>query len=128
MTNLLGLLGMMGSLLWGFHLAAGLGAYIDITAIVLVLGGAVMFAVATGGLKQSLDSALEKFGIGAIYFGWLGFLIGLVAIFQNIDAISDEGVLDVTALGAAMSIATLTILYGYINAWVLVPALKVLNG
>ena len=128
MTNLLGLLGMMGSLLWGFHLAAGLGAYIDITAIVLVLGGAVMFAVTTGGLKQSLDSALEKFGIGAIYFGWLGFLIGLVAIFQNIDAISDEGVLDVTALGAAMGIATLTILYGYMNAWVLVPALKVLNG
>ena len=128
MTNLLGLLGMMGLLLWGFNLASGVGAYIDIEAVVLVLGGAVMFAVATGGLKQSLDSALEKFGIGAIYFGWLGFLIGLVAIFQNIDAISDEGVLDVTALGAAMSIATLTILYGYINAWVLVPALKVLNG
>ncbi len=128
MTNLLGLLGMMGLLLWGFNLASGVGAYIDIEAVVLVLGGAVMFAVATGGSKQSLDSALEKFGIGAIYFGWLGFLIGLNGIFQSIDAISDEGVLNLTALGASMGIATLTILYGYLTAWVLVPSLKVLNA
>ena len=127
MTKLLGLVGMVGLLLWALHLAAGIRAYIDLTAVVFVFGGAVMFAVAIGGLKQSLDSALEKFGAGSIYFGWLGFLIGLVAIFQSLDAISDEEVLDVTALGAAMGIATLTILYGYVNAWVLVPVLKELN-
>ena len=47
---------------------------------------------------------------------WLvGFLIGVVAILQNVD--------DVSKMGPATAIALSTILYGYILKWMIQAAL-----
>ena len=121
MLKLLGLVGMLVIVAFGMNGAAGLGAFVEIISLVIVLGGAALFALAVGGSTQSASSALDNLGTGAVYFGWLGFLIGVVAIAQNLGTISDE------TLGEAFSIAMLAILYGYLTLWVAVPALKSLT-
>ena len=125
--KILGFVGMVGLLSYGMADAAGLGAFIDINSIVIVFGGAALFALAVGGSTQSASAALDNLGTGAVYFGWLGFLIGVVAIAQNLDTISDEGGLNVIRLGEAASIGMLTVLYGYLTSWVVVPVIKSLR-
>ena len=127
MLKILGFVGMVGLLSYGMADAAGLGAFIDINSIVIVFGGAALFALAVGGSTQSASAALDNLGTGAVYFGWLGFLIGVVAIAQNLDTISDEGGLNVIRLGEAASIGMLTVLYGYLTSWVVVPVIKSLR-
>ena len=127
MLKILGFVGMVGLLSYGMADAAGLGAFIDINSIVIVFGGAALFALAVGGSTQSASAALDNLGTGAVYFGWLGFLIGVVAIAQNLDTISDEGGLNAIRLGEAASIGMLTVLYGYLTSWVVVPVIKSLT-
>ena len=57
----------------GFHL------YSDFMSLTFVLGGAVGFAL----LKNEIADMPRNFGDGAVYFGWLGLLVGLVAIAVN---------------------------------------------
>ena len=127
MLKVLGFVGMLVILAIAMNMAAGLGAFIDINSIVIVFGGAALFALAVGGSTQSASSALDNLGTGAVYFGWLGFLIGVVAIAQNLDTISGEGGLNVIRLGEAASIGMLTVLYGYLTSWVVVPVIKSLT-
>ena len=127
MLKLLGFVGMLLMLAVAMNMAAGLGAFVDIHSIVIVFGGAALFALAVGGSTQSAASALDNLGTGAVYFGWLGFLIGIAAIAQNLDTISDEGGLNVIKLGEAFSIGMLTVLYGYLTSWVVVPVIKSLT-
>ena len=44
-----------------------------------MLGGAVSLAL----LKNETSDMPRDFGDGAVYFGWLGLLVGLVAIADN---------------------------------------------
>ena len=127
MLKLLGLVGMLLMLAVAMNMAAGLGAFVDIHSIVIVFGGAALFALAVGGSTQSAASALDNLGTGAVYFGWLGFLIGIAAIAQNLDTISDEGGLNVIKLGEAFSVGMLTVLYGYLTSWVALPVIKSLT-
>ena len=127
MLKILGFVGMVGLLFYGMNMAAGLGAFIEINSIVIVFGGAALFALAVGGSTQSASAALDNLGTGAVYFGWLGFFIGVVAIAQNLDTISNEGGLNVIRLGEAASIGMLTVLYGYLTSWVVVPVIKSLT-
>ena len=110
--KVLGFIGMLGVIFWAMSLAAGLGAFIDAASVVFVFGGAVFFSIAKGGFDQTIESALEKFGQGAVYFGWLGLIVGGVAILQNHDFQN---------VGPAVAIAILTVFYGYLIRWVLVP-------
>jgi flagellar motor component MotA len=127
MLKLLGFVGMLLMLAVAMNMAAGLGAFVDIHSIVIVFGGAALFALAVGGSTQSAASALDNLGTGAVYFGWLGFLIGIAAIAQNLDTISDEGGLNVIKLGEAFSVGMLTVLYGYLTSWVALPVIKSLT-
>lgn len=127
MLKLLGFVGMLLMLAVAMNMAAGLGAFVDIHSIVIVFGGAALFALAVGGSTQSAASALDNLGTGAVYFGWLGFLIGIAAIAQNLDTISDEGGLNVIKLGEALSVGMLTVLYGYLTSWVALPVIKSLT-
>ena len=127
MLKLLGLVGMLLMLAVAMNMAAGFGAFVDIHSIVIVFGGAALFALAVGGSTQSAASALDNLGTGAVYFGWLGFLIGIAAIAQNLDTISDEGGLNVIKLGEAFSVGMLTVLYGYLTSWVALPVIKSLT-
>ena len=83
--KVLGVIGMLGIIGWVMRLAAGLGAFIDPVSIFLVFGGAVFFSIARGALDQPIERALQYFGDGAVYFGWLGFIIGAIAILKNHD-------------------------------------------
>ena len=79
--------------------------YNDIMSGLFVLGGALGFAL----LKNKPQQMAENFGAGAIYFGWLGALVGLIAIAGN--AFGVWG--DVAAMGPALAVSMLPVLYGY---------------
>ena len=49
-------------------------------------------------------------GIGTVYFGWLGTLIGLISICAG--AVNIWG--DINKTGPALAITLLTLFYGYI--------------
>jgi len=84
----------------------GIDLYLDILSLLFVLGGAVGFTL----MKNTSDTYIKKFGEGAVFFGWLGTLIGLVAIAGNRYEIWGN----VEKMGPAFAVAMLTILYGYI--------------
>ena len=69
------------------------------------LGGAIGFLV----MKNNPDNHLSNFGQGAVYFGWLGTLVGVIAITG--DRFMVWG--DVEKMGPALAVSMLTILYGY---------------
>ena len=60
--------------------------------------------------KKSSGNHIINFGQGAVYFGWLGTLVGLIAITGNRFMVWG----DLEKMGPALAVAMLTILYGYI--------------
>ena len=90
----------------GAATTVGIDLYLDILSLLFVLGGAVGFTL----MKNTSDTYIKKFGDGAVFFGWLGTLIGLVAIAGNRYEIWGN----VEKMGPAFAVAMLTILYGYI--------------
>ena len=83
----------------------GIHLFFDVNSLLFVLGGATSFLV----MKNNPEKHMANFGGGAVYFGWLGTLIGLIAITGN--RFSVWG--DVDKMGPALAVAMLTILYGY---------------
>ena len=73
------------------------------TSIWIVLAGAMSFAV----MGSNNSEKIEFFSKGAVTFGWIGFLIGAVMLLANIE--EDPG-----GIGPAVSVALLTVLYGYV--------------
>lgn len=88
-----------------FAMADELWAFMDARSWIVVLIPAIAFGLSGSGNWNSEDR-LKRFSQGAVFFGWLGALIGAVLISNGLD--------DLNALGPATSIALLTILYGYI--------------
>ena len=88
-----------------FAMADELWAFIDARSWIMVLVPAIAYGFSGSGNWNSQDR-LRRFSHGAVFFGWLGSLIGAVLISNGLD--------DLNALGPATSIALLTILYGYI--------------
>ncbi len=89
----------------GAAATVGIHLFLDINSLLFVLGGATGFLV----MKNNPERHIVNFGEGAVYFGWLGTLIGLIAITGN--RFSVWG--DVDKMGPALAVAMLTILYGY---------------
>ena len=52
---------------------------------------------------------MQKFGDGAVRAGWFGSIIGIIAIFGS----SGFGDGNFQAIGAALAVCSLTVLYGY---------------
>ena len=78
--------------------------YNDLMSLTFVLGGAVGFAL----LKNETSDMPRNFGDGAVYFGWLGLLVGLVAIAGN--AFGAWG--SVAKMGPALALSMLPLFYG----------------
>ena len=98
---------MLGAILQiGHHL------FIYINAALFVFGGATGFLV----FKNNSGNHIKNFGQGAVYFGWLETLVGLIAITGN--RFMAWG--DVEKMGPALAVAMLTILYGYIIKLVII--------
>jgi len=79
--------------------------YFDILSFLFVLGGAIGFLV----MKNKPINHLQNFGQGAVYFGWLGTVVGLIAITGTPSFVWG----DIEKMGPALAVAMLTVLYGY---------------
>ena len=93
------------AIMMGAFLQIGLHLFFDLNAALFVLGGAIGFLV----MKNDPKNHITNFGAGAVYFGWLGTLIGLIAITGNRFMVWG----DVEKMGPALAVSMLTILYGY---------------
>ena len=91
--------------IFGAAATVGIHLYLDILSFLFVLGGAVGFLV----MKNKPANHLYNFGQGAVYFGWLGTVVGLIAITGTPSFVWG----DVKKLGPALAVAMLTVLYGY---------------
>jgi flagellar motor component MotA len=92
--------------IFGAAATVGIHLYFDILSFLFVLGGAVGFLV----MKNKPENHLQNFGQGAVYFGWLGTVVGLIAITGTPSFVWG----DVEKLGPALAVAMLTVLYGYL--------------
>ena len=80
--------------------------FIDAASIIIVLGGAIPFALCGSGSWFSV-SKLSNAAVGAVIAGWLGALYGSVMILGKIDRESIE------RIGPACAVMALTVVYGY---------------
>ena len=98
-------IGICFAIILGAFLQIGLHLFIDLNSALFVLGGATGFAV----MKNNPNRHIANFGQGAVYFGWLGTLVGIIAITGNRFMVWG----DVEKMGPALAVSMLTILYGY---------------
>ena len=101
--KILGLAICLGTII-GAAATVGIHLYFDILSFLFVLGGAIGFLI----MKQDQENYVPA-SKGAVYFGWLGTLVGLIAITGN--RYLTWG--DVDKMGPALAVSMLTLLYGY---------------
>ena len=89
----------------GAAATVGIHLYFDILSFLFVLGGAIGFLV----MENKPINHLQNFGQGAVYFGWLGTVVGLIAITGTPSFVWG----DIEKMGPALAVAMLTVLYGY---------------
>ena len=82
------------------------GQYVDFPSFFVVVVVAMLFAASA----QGEESIAQKFGIGAVRAGWLGSIIGIIAIFGS-DGFASGDMLDI---GPALAVCSLTVFYGYL--------------
>ena len=93
------------AIIFGAVANIGIHLYNDFMSLMFVLGGAVGFAL----LKNETSAMPRHFGDGAVYFGWLGLLVGLVAIAGNGFGVWGS----VEKMGPALAVSMLPLFYGY---------------
>ena len=105
MLRLLGLFICLATI-FSAMMVIGLHYFFDMPALLLVTAGAIGYGLLTSGEAPFI----RKLGEGAVYFGWLGTLIGLIAMTSG--AFEIWG--DISKLGPALGVAMLTLFYGYV--------------
>ena len=98
-------IGICFAIMLGAFLQIGPDLFLDINSAIFVLGGATGFLV----MKNKPENNIRNFGQGAVYFGWLGTVVGLIAITGTPSFVWG----DVEKIGPALAVAMLTVLYGY---------------
>ena len=93
------------AIIFGAVAHVGIDLYNDFMSMTFVLGGAVGFAL----LKNERSEMPRNFGDGAVYFGWLGFLVGMIAIAGN----AFGAWANVDKMGPALAVSMLPLFYGY---------------
>ena len=104
-TKIVGLLIVL-SIIFGAVSIVGFQLFNDIHSILFVLGGATGYSF----VKSSKKDWIKNLGNGAVYFGWLGTQIGLIAIAGNRFDVWG----DMDKMGLALAVAMLNIFYGYL--------------
>lgn len=98
----------------GAAFTVGINIFIDIISLAFVVGGALGYAL----LKGNENGMVSSFGEGAVYFGWLGLLIGFIATASNIfGALGGP-----EKVGSALAVAMLPVLYGYVTRMICMVA------
>ena len=101
----LGVAVIVGTVVAAMIFADGFDILIDTMALIVVVGIGIGHAMGT----KDGESAITRFGDGCVRGGWLGLLIGLALIAGSPIAAA----MDFSALMPALSVASLTPLYGY---------------
>ena len=94
------------SIIFGALSVVGFHLFDDIHSMLFVLGGATGYSL----LKSNNNDWARNIGDGGVYFGWLGTLIGLIAITGNRFDIWG----DIDKIGPVLAVAMLTLFYGYV--------------
>ena len=102
--KLVGLAICLGTII-GAAVTVGFLLCCDILSLLFVLGGAIGFLI----MKGNPENYMNNFGDGAVYFGWLGTLVGLIAITGNRFLVWG----DIEKMEPALTVSMLPILYGY---------------
>ncbi len=102
--KILGLAICLGTVI-GAAATVGIQLYFDVPSFLFVLGGAIGFLV----MKNNPERHIKNFGQGAVYFGWLGTIVGLVAFTGGRFFVWG----DIEKMGPALAVCMLAILYGY---------------
>jgi len=98
--KLLGSLAFVGLVLWAMDSAAGINAFIDPGALVLVVLSILFFVIFD---RVSGDTSKNGWGVRFLGIGLLGFFTGTIMMFANIG--------DPKAIGPAMALAYLSLMY-----------------
>ena len=87
---IIGILGVIGIMMWAMILGGGLGPFIDMPSLAVVFGGSFFagLAVSKGKINSQTISAT---GDAAVKIGWIGFLIGLVLMSGNLKDLLAKG-------------------------------------
>ena len=85
----------------------GFNTFIDLYSFILVFLGGIGFAL----LKGRADNYLIEFGNGTVYFGWIGAIMGVIAIMAYS---SYKTLSDLESVAPAFAVALTTLFYGYI--------------
>ena len=90
-----------------FYTIGNVSQFFDVNSFifVIVIGGLYAFSV------KGENTYIQKFGDGTVRAGWLGSLIGVVSILGS--PVFAGSTSNLEALGLALAIASLTVLYGY---------------
>ncbi len=103
----LGLLGVIGVMMYAAITGGDAAAFIDLPSLVVVLATSFFAGLAVS--KGKFDErTISLTGDAAVLVGWLGFLIGLVLMAGSLNDL-----LATQMLGSAFSVAFLTVFYGY---------------
>ena len=86
-------------------ISTNFSSFVDIVSAIFVLVGALCFGICAHGEWNS-DARLKAFSEGAVLSGWIGVLVGAVIIAGNVK--------DLSALGPAIAIMLLTLVYAYL--------------
>ena len=100
----IGIIGIIGLVIGAIISGSDFGIFFDAPAFVVVVAGAFFYSVAACG--DAVDR-FENFGNGAVRFGWLGFLIGIIVMSASNTIIALDNI------GPALAAAFLTPFYGY---------------
>ena len=93
-------------LILGVMLEIGISLYMDLYSLIIVIGGAIGYSL----IKNNKKEYIINFGKGAVFFGWLGLLIGLIALTGG--KYNNWG--DIDKAGKAIAVFLLPVFYGYI--------------
>ncbi|MDC3081585.1 hypothetical protein OA385_04540 [Paracoccaceae bacterium] len=103
----LGLLGVIGVMMYAAITGGSLGAFIDLPSLLVVFATSFFAGLAVS--KGKFDErTISLTGDAAVIIGWLGFLIGLVLMARGLNNLLADQM-----LGSAFSVAFLTVFYGY---------------
>ena len=103
----LGLVGVIGVIMFAATWGGNPGAIIDLASLIFVAASSFFASLAMS--KGKFDErTISLTGDAAVIVGWLGFLIGLVLMAGDL-----KNLLANDAIGPAFSVAFLTVLYGY---------------
>ena len=92
-------------LIIGVLFEIGIFLYIDIYSLIIVVGGAIGYSL----IKNNKKEYISNFGNGAVFFGWLGTLIGLIALTGG--KYNNWG--DINKMGASFAVLLLPVLWLY---------------